>query len=150
MGQSVDDQRATQNAARVLFEQGDQLGDDVNVGPGRHTRKRLDVSEVSDGTFILTLHGELRSDALASLSQNGSLVDVNAVLTGFQTIDGTTDLDGAGDRGLFQENLALDIDTLEGDDGTTRTLHRFSGAKSDGNNEEDSEKSHLERTRSGQ
>ena len=41
MGQSVDDQRATQNAARVLFEQGDQLRDDVNVGPGRHTRKRL-------------------------------------------------------------------------------------------------------------
>ena len=61
-------------------------------------------------------------------------MDVNAVLTGFQTIDGTTDLDGAADRGLFQENLALDIDTLEGDDGTTRTLHRFSGAKSDGNN----------------
>lgn len=86
----------------------------------------LDVAEVTSRpvTFVTLSGNELTADAFASGAQSGSGVNVQTVTAGFQTVNNTANLNGAVDRTLLHHDLAVDVHTLDGDEGSTRAFGR--------------------------
>lgn len=159
VGEDVDDQGAVQDAALALLVQRDQRGDQADISTGRNAREGLsnktirftigsllhwneilcccyylDVSEEAGRALALTpLGGKERSTNVLTLgTQRLSGVDVKAVQTGLHAVDHTTDLDGAGDGGLLQHDLAVDIIALDDDNGATGAFDGLGGNASEG------------------
>ena len=84
----------------------------------------LDVAEVARGALgaLSFLRNELATNAVAVVAQLGSRVNVEAVTSGLESVDGTTDLDRAVDGGLLQQDLTGDVHTLDGHDGPARAF----------------------------
>jgi hypothetical protein len=94
----------------------------------------LDVAQVTDRTFTFRLirRVERSANSVAFVAQFSSGVDVEAVLTGFQAVDDTADLDRTVLGRLFDQQFTVHFRALDVDHGPTWTFHRLCSAPADG------------------
>ncbi len=95
----------------------------------------LDIAEMASQSLAFTPVGvnELLTNAFALGTESSSSMDMNAMETGLQAINDTTDLDWAIDGSLFHHEFAANIGTLDLNKGTTRAFDGL-GITSDSDN----------------
>lgn len=93
----------------------------------------LDVAEVTSRpvTVITLRRNELAADVFATGTQGSSSMNVKTVTAGLQTVDDTTDFNGAVDRTLLHHDFATDVHTINSDDGTTGSIASVGRSGSD-------------------